>query len=104
MIKIKKAELSLTVIVVAVICLIVLIVVLAIFYTQTGGVANALSKIGKDAGDKAENAQRNLDDYFTCNEGQTKCVGNKVATCRNEEWSPAEECQSGQTCKGDKCA
>ncbi len=92
-IKNKKAQgLSLRVIIIGIICLMVLIVVLAIFYSQTGRVADSLSRIGKDASDKAEEAQSGLDEFFTCEENDVKCSGDIESTCKDGKWSVTGEC------------
>ncbi len=106
MVKIKNNKavgLSITTIIIAAICLIVLIVVIAIFYSQTGGVATSLGKIAKDAGQKAEGAQSDLDEFFTCKDGSTKCVGNDIHTCKGEVWSKTSSCGEDEICKDGKC-
>lgn len=103
-IKNKKAEgLPLNVIIIAIICLAVLIVVLAIFYLQTGGVATSLGKISKEAGEKAEETQGSLDEFFTCKEGAVKCVGNDIQTCKDGAWTKTSSCEKDKICKDGGC-
>jgi len=82
---IQSLLLSMNVIIIAALCLIVLIVLLSIFYSQTGRVGDSLNDIGKDASDKAKDAQNNLDKLFGCDPACDEGYSCKDGECVKDE-------------------